>query len=438
MSERLVRAGLPLQPSASEWRTRSASARRVTFMVHMIPRFVTDFGALATHLASHGIGTTIFASRSPRESSAGWARPDIAERYRSAIPAAIGLAELPIDRESIGPLALLRTMLASFVLGLRSPRALFVLWTALPIVVCGLPLRLLRRRCVFLLTGLGTIFGSNALRYRVVRPVVARLYVYLFSARRSRVIVHNHDDADFLVQRGLARDHVIVTPGCGVDPAEFPFNAKLPENRRKIVLVPVRLLREKGVLDAARASALLRAQGIDHEMWFSCSVDPGNPSSLTAEEIQRLEREIPSVRFIGYQPSLVPLYATSDVVCIPTCYREGLPTALLEAAASGRPIVATDNVGCREFVTAGQTALSVPCGSPNALAAALARIIEDDALAERLRLAAYDRFRAGFTKAHMVAITIDVMRELGLEIAPTFSKATEPLVPGVAARVTST
>jgi glycosyltransferase involved in cell wall biosynthesis len=389
---------------------------RVVFLVHLFPRFITDFGAVARYLLSHGITTAIYAPMTGSGSSAGWARPEIAARYLAALPHGAQLHWLPLDRERLSLLGVIRTALQALLLGRKSSDAVFVLWTIIPMLVCGLPLRILQRRSVFLLTGLGSIFGSDTRRYRLLRPIVVRLYRYLFSGRHSRVIVHNHEDKDFLCSLGVPASHVTVTPGCGVDPQEYPFSPELPRNPRKVVLVPMRLMREKGILDAARASDLLRDKGIEHEMWFSSSVDPGNPTSLTAEDIRQVQEESEATRFVGYQPSLTPLYAACDAVCIPTRYREGLPTALLEAAASGRPIVATDNVGCREFVEDGSTGLMARGGSADDLADALARVLTDESLADRLRHNAYQRYRTGFTKTRMVATTIDVMRELGLRV----------------------
>jgi glycosyltransferase involved in cell wall biosynthesis len=390
------------------------AVNRVAFIVHMVPRFVTDFGAVARYLVSHGIPTIIYSPPTRNDSPAGWAQAEIAAQYRAALPQETELRWLPLDRERPGLMGLLRTALLALSLGRKAADTVFVLWTVIPILVCGPPLRLLRRRCVFLLTGLGTIFSSNARRHRLLRPIATRLYAYMFSGRNSRLIVHNHEDKAFFCQLGISADHIAVTPGCGVDPEEFPFSPELPRNPKKVILVPVRLMREKGVLDAARASDLLRAKGIEHEMWFSHSVDPGNPSSLTREEIRQVQQDSVGTRFVGYQPSLIPLYQASDVVCVPTRYREGLPTALLEAAASGRPIVATDNVGCREFIEDGSTGLMAPCGSSPDLAEALERVLTDESLADRLRRNAYDRYRAGFTKSAMLATTIDVMRDLGL------------------------
>lgn len=390
---------------------------RVVFFVHMVPRFVTDFGAVARYLVANRISTTIYAPPTRRDSPVGWAKPEIAAQYMARLPEGAQLRELPIDRERVGVWAIIRTALAVFSVGRREPDTVFVLWSTIGVLICGLPLRLLRRRCVFLQTGLGSFFGTDS-RYRRLSGIIRRVYAYLFSGKHSRVIVHNHEDKAFLCGLGIDPDHIAVTPGCGVDPDEYPFSAELPRNPRKVILVPVRLLREKGVLDAAGASDLLRARGIDHEMWFSSSVDPGNPSSLTQEEIRQVQQNSLSTRFVGYQPSLIPLYHSSDVVCVPTRYREGLPTALLEAAACGRPIVATDNVGCREFIEDGRTGLMAARGSSTELAGALARLLTDEPLAERLRWNAYDRYRAGFTKSDMLATTIDVLRDLGLRVPP--------------------
>ena len=153
-------------------------------------------------------------------------------------------------------------------------------------------------------------------------------------------------------------------------------------------------------------------------MWFSSAPDEGNPSSLTRQEIEALEQSSPRVKFIGYQPSLVPCYQACDIVCVPTKYREGLPTALLEAAASGRPIVTCDNIGGREFITDGETGLVVPRGAPIALADAIERLIRDTELADRLRRSAFRHFQEGFTKQVMVARTLAVFRDLGLALPP--------------------
>ena len=78
-------------------------------------------------------------------------------------------------------------------------------------------------------------------------------------------------------------------------------------------------------------------------------------------------------------------------------YREGLPKSLVEAAAAGRPLIATDVPGCRELVRDGVEGFLVPLGDTQAAAGALARIATDPALRGRMGRAAHARFRAAFT-----------------------------------------
>jgi glycosyltransferase involved in cell wall biosynthesis len=110
---------------------------------------------------------------------------------------------------------------------------------------------------------------------------------------------------------------------------------------------------------------------------------------------------------------MVPLYETCDIVCVPS-YREGLPTAAVEASACGRPIVTTDAIGCRDIVSHEKTGLLVPVRSTVELADALERLIEDRALAERLRQNAYKQFQERFTNERVLEEALSVFRSLGV------------------------
>ena len=103
--------------------------------------------------------------------------------------------------------------------------------------------------------------------------------------------------------------------------------------------------------------------------------------------------------------------AQSHIVCLPS-YREGLPKALLEAASSGRPIVTTDTVGCREVVVEGENGFLVPVFSTHALADALQKLIENPILRQQLGAKGRDRVLREFTVAKVIAETLDVYAEL--------------------------
>jgi glycosyltransferase involved in cell wall biosynthesis len=320
---------------------------------------------------------------------------------------------LPLDRVRPRLLDAARTVAAGLRIARQHPDALFTSWGIQTNLFCGVPLRLLGRRCVYLLAGMGTMFSCDRLRYRLARRLVVPVYRWLMSDPRSRVIVQNDDDLAYLTgELGIPRDRVHKMYGCGVERRDFPYAASLSTRRPKVVLVPARMIREKGVYEVARASRLLVDRGVEHELWFSSGPDPGNPLSLDDEEIAALPRLSPAIRVMGRQPSIVPLLDAAWMVCLPT-YREGLPTALVEAAAYGRPIVTTDVIGARDAVTHGHSGLLVPVRDAAALADALEQVLRDEALAERLRQNARAEFLRRGTKEATLAQALPAYDGLG-------------------------
>jgi glycosyltransferase involved in cell wall biosynthesis len=321
---------------------------------------------------------------------------------------------LPLDRMRPGLPDAVRTLAASLRIARRHPHALFTTWGIQTNLFCGAPLRLLGRRCVYLLAGMGTMFSSDRLRYRLARRLVVPTYRWMMSGPHSRVIVQNDDDLAYVIEElGIPRDHVHKMFGCGVERRDFPYAPGLSTRRPKVVLVPARIIREKGVYDVARASRLLVDRGVEHELWFSAGPDPGNPLSLDDAEVAALPRLSPAIRVLGRQPSIVPLLDAAWAVCLPT-YREGLPTALVEAAAYGRPIVTTDVIGARDAVTHGHSGLVVPVRDAPALADALEQVLRDEVLAERLRTnARADYLRLG-TKEATLAQALPAYHSLGV------------------------
>ncbi len=340
---------------------------------------------------------------------------------------------LPLRRGRYGPVAMLRTLARGFRIGRDHPDAIFTTWTIQTNLLCGLPLRLLGRRCIFLMAGMGTVFSCDALRFRIARLLVAPIYSWMFRGESSRVIVQNGDDLEFVTGvLGVRRDRVHQMWGCGANPGDYPFAERMPERRPRVVWVPARLIREKGIFEAARASRILHQRGVEHELWFSSDIDPANPLSLTRAEADALPSWSPAIRVLGYQPSIMPLLEAAHVVCLPT-YREGLPTALIEAAAYGRPIVTTDAIGLRDLVRHDDTGLVVPVRDPVALADALERVLSDDALAERLRRSAHAHFMRHCTRTATLAQALPAYHSLGLrEAAPPGATSRARPVPAAA------
>lgn len=244
-------------------------------------------------------------------------------------------------------------------------------------------------RVVNALTGLGFAFGSKGARAaaigRVARPTLRRL----LHRRGSVVVVQNRSDAEQLGSEGLADPAAIrLVRGSGVDLRRF---AALPEPAPQPFTIGFvgRMLADKGVPTLLDAHARLRARGVEVELVLAGTPDPENPTSLSEAELA-LRTAAPGVHWHRHVADVRDVWQRCHVAVLPSRH-EGLPLALLEAAACGRALVASDVSGCRELAEHGDNALLVPPDDAVALADAIERLARDPEL--RLRLAARSRAR---------------------------------------------
>jgi glycosyltransferase involved in cell wall biosynthesis len=223
--------------------------------------------------------------------------------------------------------------------------------------------------------GLGSLFDPT-LRSRVLRTCVAAGWK-AFRGKAEWTIAETRQDLAVLINLGFAdptRSSVI--PG-DVDLARFT-PARAAQNEPLRVLMACRLLRGKGVEDFVKAAELLRASS--HEVAFAVAgtTDRGNPTAIPESQIA-LWQEGP-VDFLGHVEDMADLLRHSSVAVLPTFYQEGIPRFLLEAAAAGLPIVATDVGGCSEVVREGLNGFLVRPRTPEALAGAISRLLDDPGL----------------------------------------------------------
>jgi glycosyltransferase involved in cell wall biosynthesis len=258
------------------------------------------------------------------------------------------------------------------------------------------------------IAGMGYVFTSGQWLARTLRPIVRLLMKLALSGRRSNVIVQNTDDAEFLARSGLVDEASIrVIKGSGVNCARFvPRGAYDRESTSLRVLLPARLLWDKGVAELVEAARILRGEGRKVDFLLAGTTDPGNPASV-AEGIVRGWVEEGLIEWLGHVDDMPALFRTVDVVALPS-YREGLPKGLIEAAACALPLVATDAPGCREVVTHEVDGLLVPVRDGVALARAIARLDDDAALRQRLGANARAKAHAQFDEVKVNQRTIEV------------------------------
>lgn len=258
-------------------------------------------------------------------------------------------------------------------------------------------------------SGLGYAFTGQRSRW-LISHLVKTAYRLALNRPDLRVIFQNRDDLQTFIDAGLVESQqTVLIRGSGVDLDTFIF-AEEPAGPPVIVL-PGRMLRDKGVMEFVEAARLLRNRGRDGDFILAGKIDEGNPASLRAEELARLGLES-GVRWVGHVADMAALYRRAHIVCLPS-YREGLPKALLEACATGRAIVATDVPGCREAVRHGENGLLVEARNSGALAEALDLLLEDAELRRKMGAAGRRRAEQEFDVCEVVRATLNVYNGLG-------------------------
>ena len=231
------------------------------------------------------------------------------------------------------------------------------------------------------LTGLGFVFTTGHWMGHVLQPIVRLGGRLLLGGRKTRTIVQNPDDLETLAKaRIIRRDRTVLIPGSGVDLSAFH---PLPDpDGIPTVAVVSRMLWNKGIGELVAAARILRERGLMVRVLLIGMPDPENPTSIPEAQLCEWHDD-GLVQWWGFRDSVPDVWRQAHVAVLPS-YREGLPKSLLEAAACGRPIVATDVPGCREIVKHGENGFLVPLGDSRALADSLETLLGDAELRRRM------------------------------------------------------
>lgn len=323
-----------------------------------------------------------------------------------------GLSLFPVsfNRSGIGPIEEMRT-LAQLLRIYRRYAPDIVHQVALkPVVYGSIVARLAGvKGVVNALGGLGYVFSSQGRRARLLRNVARPALKLALRGGNKRLIVQNEDDRRRIVEGRLAdASSVRLIRGAGVDPQGYGRSDAA--SQPPLVVLPARLLREKGVGEFVAAARLLKARGVGARFALVGQPDTMNPASVMQQEVDDWVAE-GAVEAWGWRDDMPAVLAQTQIACLPTYY-EGLPKSLLEAAASGCALVATDIPGCREIVRHEETGLLVPSRDPEALADALQRLIANPELRLTYGDAARRLVESDFSMRRVVGETLDIYAEL--------------------------
>jgi glycosyltransferase involved in cell wall biosynthesis len=323
--------------------------------------------------------------------------------------------DLPIGRD-LSPAGEARTLASLMALYRRLRPDLVHHIRPKAIVYGGLAARSLGIHAVInTLTGLGHVFHTDSIRARLLRTPVTQGLRLACGHANQRLVVQNSEDFQICVQAGICpANRLVLIKGSGVDLRRY---RPLPEPQGTVlVILPGRMLWDKGVREFVAAAEQLRSSGLPVKFALVGRVDPESPAALTADDLRAWE-ESGAVEWWGWRDDMRQVIAQSHIVCLPS-YGEGAPRALMEAAACARAIVTTDVAGCRDVVIDGWNGLVVPPRDTQALAAALHRLITQPELRSRLAQNGPPMMEEHFSLRTVIARNLALYREV-LGCVPT-------------------
>ena len=317
---------------------------------------------------------------------------------------------VPISRSGRNPFVELRTLWALFWI-FRSVRPDLVhLVTIKPVLYGGVIARLAGvPAMVAAISGLGTVFIEHKEIRSWMRRGIQCLYQIALGHPNIKVIFQNPDDCTALIGMGAVHeDKTVIIKGSGVSLDVYtlqPEPVGVP-----VVTFAARLLKDKGVIEFVEAARILRGRGVTSRFWLAGSLDAGNLSSVSEENLSFWRKEA-VVEILGHQGDIPNLFANSSIIVLPS-YREGLPKNLIEAAACGRAVVTTNVPGCRDAIEPGVTGLLVSARDSLALADAIQVLIEDPRRRKQMGASGRALAEREFAVKKVVDIHLTIYREL--------------------------
>jgi glycosyltransferase involved in cell wall biosynthesis len=255
--------------------------------------------------------------------------------------------------------------------------------TLKPVIYGSIIAKLLRiRGVVNAISGLGYNFTKGRQSY--VQKAMLYIMRFGFSRKNLVVIFQNENDQDELTDLGIinSSNEIVGIKGSGVDLEKY-YESPFPAFNRIIILLPSRMLWDKGIKELREASNILKEKYSNKvEFILSGLADEDNKAGVPAFYMKSWD-DGEYVKWIGYQKNMFKIYQNSHIVVLPS-YREGMPKALLEACAVGRAIVTTNAIGCKETVDEGFNGFKVPVASSTDLANALEELINNHDLIKQM------------------------------------------------------
>jgi len=269
------------------------------------------------------------------------------EYSQKIIDAGFEFHDIKMNAQGINPLEDLQTTYHFYRLFKKISPDVVCQYTIKPNIYGSFMAKVLKIDTVNNIAGLGTLF----IKQNFVTTIAKSLYK-LSQSNAKRIFFQNSDDFKLFVEGGLVNvNRCDVLPGSGVDTNRFkPQEKEESENIRFLLIA--RMIWEKGIAQYVEAARAIRKRHSNVEFCLLGFLDVENPGAITKAQMNEWVEE-GVVNYLGVSDRVDEVIHSADCIVLPSYYREGTPKTLLESGSTGKPIITTDNVGCRDVVDHG-------------------------------------------------------------------------------------
>ena len=254
---------------------------------------------------------------------------------------------ISMNAKGINPLEDLKTMYEFYKIFKKVSPDVICQYTIKPNIYGSIVANYLNIKMVNNIAGLGTLFGEESFVTRVAQKL------YKFSQKDAdKIFFQNSEDYELFVNRKIVTaSKCDILPGSGVDTNKF-VPRKIPKRDTIRFLLIARIIWEKGIAQYVEAARAIKRNYPNVEFSILGFLDVENPGAVTRSEMDSWVEE-GVINYLGISDRVDEVIASADCIVLPSYYREGTPKTLLESGSAGKPIITTDNVGCRDVVDHG-------------------------------------------------------------------------------------
>lgn len=284
--------------------------------------------------------------------------------------------------------------------------------TIKPLLLGGLVTRLLKVPAVVsAISGLGFVYSSDRFSSKLRRKLISYIYHIALSHNNQKIIFQNKSDQNRLVgKNNILADKSLIIPGSGINISDFRVKGK-NKNTTPIVMFAGRLLVSKGIKEFVKAAKLIKKRGLKARFAVVGDIDFTNSESITKNDLCYWKTEC-DIEVWGYKSDMQNIIPLASIVVLPSYYGEGLPKVLIEAAASGIPVITADHPGCRDAIIPDVTGLLTPIRDEYALADSIEYLISNPKKCSQMGLAGRKLAEAKFDIRKVIKKHISIYKSL--------------------------